>query len=105
MIPTPAPDAKAIAEELAAVLGREQGGILLERARALTLLNANRTGTQTSEFKMAALGVISGFGLLVLGSVNVQPELSAQGMDLVQWSVAGYAVSRGIAKASKSPVS
>jgi len=98
-LPLSQADAKTLAAELAAALGREQGGALLERARAMTLLNANKPGTQTSEFKMACLGAVVGLVLVLAGAFNSQPELQASGLDLVQWSVAGYAVSRGIAKA------
>lgn len=93
------PDPKAVATELAGLLGREQGGHLLEMARASVVLSANKPGVQTSEFKMACLGLLVGLALVALGSFNGQPDLQASGLDLVQWSVAGYAVSRGIAKA------
>lgn len=102
-IPDPDPrDAKALASELASLLGREQGGALLEHARAAVLLGANKPGTQTSEFKLTVLGVCVGFAILALGTWKADPELSNRGLDLVQWSVAGYAIARGIAKGGAS---
>lgn len=95
----PLPDPKALATELASLLGREQGGALLEQARAYVLLGANKPGNQTSEFKLTVLGVVSGFAILALGTWKADPELANRGLDLVQWSIAGYALARGVAKA------
>lgn len=103
-LPAPNPDPKALATELAGLLGREQGGALLEQARALSVLNANRPGSQTSEFKLSILGVLAGLSILVLGSWKGNQELASQGLDLVQWSIAGYAVARGLTKAGAAKV-
>lgn len=92
-------DARTLAAELAAVLGREQGDALLEKARALSMVQAATPGAQTSEFKLSVLGVCAGFAILVLGSMNGQTDLADRGLDLVQWSIAGYALARGITKA------
>jgi hypothetical protein len=97
--PIPQNDAKRLAEELAALLGREQGGALLDQARAFAVLGANKPGTQTSEFKLTVLGVCAGFSILALGTWRADPELANRGLDLVQWSIAGYAIARGVAKA------
>jgi hypothetical protein len=95
-------DPKALATELAGLLGREKGGPLLEMARAHVLMDANKPGTQTSEFKLTVLGVCAGFAILALGTWKADPELANRGLDLVQWSIAGYAIARGIAKGGAS---
>ena len=91
-------DAARLAAELASLLGRERGNLLLQQARTAVLAESAKPGTETSEFKMALLGVVSGFAVLALGAYLVQPDLSDRGMDLVQWSIAGYVVARGVAK-------
>lgn len=95
----PPADPRELAAELAAHLGREQGGALLERARALALAPAGRAGSTTSEFRLSVLLVVAGLALAALGVYNAQPELQAQGVDLLKFVGAGYALSRGLAKA------
>lgn len=91
-------DTTRLAAELASLLGRERGSILLQQARTAVLAEPPKHGIETSEFKMALLGVVSGFAVLALGSYTVQPAIADRGLDLVQWSIAGYVVARGVAK-------
>jgi len=94
---------QALAEDLASHLGREQGGKLLEMARAHLVLQSSRPGTSTSEFRLAALAILAGLVLIGIGAT--QPEQSAlldRGLELVQWATVGYGVSRGLAKAGAS---
>jgi len=101
--PTKPDETKTIAEELASRLGREQGGALLERARAMLVLQASRPGTQTSEFKLAALAILAGVVLVALGATQPgQDDLVGRGIELVQWATVGYGVSRGLSKAGAS---
>jgi hypothetical protein len=95
----PHPEAQALAAELAARLGREQGDALLAKARTLLVLGAAARGPSTSEFKLAALAIVSGLALVGLGVATEQPDLLDRGLELVQWATVGYGVSRGLAKA------
>ena len=92
------PEQEDLAAELAAQLGRAQGADLLKLARAAAVFNGTRPGTSTSEFRMSAIAVVVGGGLVALGSYFTDPALRAQGLELIQWAVAAYAVSRGISK-------
>lgn len=58
----------------------------------------NRPGLKTSEFLMTSLAILVGGGLAGLGSYIKDEALLGQGLDLIQWAVAAYAVSRGISK-------
>ncbi|MCP3980833.1 MAG: hypothetical protein GY716_16145 [bacterium] len=97
----------AAAEQLASDLGREvgaeRGGAILELARAHALCARNRRGSATSEFKVAALLILGGLGMIGLGTYTGDGALVAQGTDLAKIVGAGYAVSRGIAKKSDTP--
>lgn len=92
-------DPRELASELAAHLGRERGGQLLELARTQALTSAAKPGGQSSEFRLSVLLVVAGLALAALGAYNGQPELQSQGVDLLKVVGAGYAISRGIAKA------
>jgi len=63
-------DAARLAAELASLLGRERGNLLLQQARTAVLAESAKPGTETSEFKMALLGVVSGFAVLALGALT-----------------------------------
>lgn len=96
------PLAESAAETLSAELGRERSSALLERARAWTQLNAGRPGGQTTEFKLSIAATVAGLALAGFGQFAGNPEMASQGVDLVKFAVAGYAVSRGISKAGAS---
>ncbi len=60
--------------------------------------DAPRRGATTSEFKLTAMAFSGGCALVALGSYSHDPVLRDEGLQLIQWAVAAYAVSRGISK-------
>lgn len=87
-----------LATDLGAEVGKEAGPRLLELARAAMLNSAGKPGTQTSEFKLAALGLVGALGLAGFGAYTGNPALIAQGVELGKWCIAGYAGARGMSK-------
>jgi len=69
---------------------------LADQLRAAS--TAPRRGTTTSEFKLTAIAFAAGMGLVALGSYSHDPVLRDEGLQLIQWAVAAYSVSRGISK-------
>lgn len=90
--------ADALAQQLGAEVGREAGPQIVEQAREVVLSGAGRSGTQTSEFRMAALGAVAGLVMIALGLHAGDEELRSQGANLTRWAVGAYVLSRGVAK-------
>lgn len=88
-----------LAKDLGAEVGRESAPVILKLTREALLVQASKPGASTSEYKMSALLVIAGLVMVALGEWADKPDLSKQGGDLVAIVGAGYAVSRGLAKA------
>tara|TARA_R110000796_G_scaffold64044_1_gene148209 strand:+ start:1440 stop:1649 length:210 start_codon:yes stop_codon:yes gene_type:complete len=60
--------------------------------------NKQKPGEQTSEFKLAALGIVGAILMGGYGAYIGDSELTSQGVELAKWCIAGYAAARGISK-------
>lgn len=87
-----------LASELGSEVGKEAGPAILDMARTAMLTNAGRPGQQTTEFKLAAIGLAGALVLIVLGAVKADAETQTRGIELAQWCIVGYAASRGLSK-------
>lgn len=93
----PAP-ADALAVQLGSEVGKEAGPAILDLARTALLTNAGRPGQQTSEFKLAAVGLAGALLMIGLGAFKADAEMQTRGIELAQWCIVGYAASRGLSK-------
>ena len=99
--PEPIPSSKAdqLASDLARELSGENGAAILKAARSLLAIGGGRQGIYTSEFLMSITLIVAGLVMIGLGLWKGSTDLQGQGSSLISVVGAGYAVSRGIAKA------
>lgn len=88
----------ALASLLGSEVGKEAGPTILKQARLQLLTTSDRSGLETSEGKLALAIVLAGFTMVLVGAWKGYPDLQAQGVDLIKYVGAGYAVSRGLSK-------
>lgn len=91
--------ADQLASDLARELSGENGAAILKQARAILVANGGRQGIYTSEFLMSITLILAGLVMIGLGLWKGSTDLQGQGSSLISVVGAGYAVSRGIAKA------
>lgn len=96
--PKPPIPALRLASELGSEVGKEAGPAILDLARTALLTSAGRPGQQTSEFKLAVVGLAGALLMIALGSFKADAEMQTRGIELAQWCIVGYAASRGLSK-------
>ena len=98
MSETPEERPLELATELSGEVGREAGPAVLNMVRKRLIEGASRPGTKTSEYKLAALGLLGALGLVGFGAYSGDAEMQSRGIELAKWCIVGYAGSRGAAK-------